>query len=493
MISYIIIVFVEYLYYLIGKSGELPFEMLESNIDEDYSPATPAQKMGSQKGKDDISETSLGSESGSSDPSTKEGSEAMSSSSSSSDAESGTYNLAVKKYLLHHDNSNEVLKPELIEAEDNNVDEKENLHRGREAGREGMLKKMKDVRYEELLEQVGNYEVELKFTKKKLHSEQEEIARLKYENLTLVEELGSTIEKLRSSEDNMVKMEQKFRNKLKESQHQLQGQLELANQSIDLLQAELSSERKLVSELQEMLVKNTGDLCEFGREIDELKHALHDAQQDFSKDRSLFQLETTCLHEQKDAINARLKEAELRNQFLEEQLRSYEAEKAEIKSFHELREMGLLNEIKQLKVDLSQRNEIVDSLNKSLDARKLQYDMLMSEKDELFAKLQTRDDEVNHRDIRIQQMVEHMSKLTAQNEKLLTELKRTQKLAEELKMKVDDQENQLENQRLVICNRAEEKREAIRQLCFSLEYYRNGYHELRQAFIKHKRKALLAW
>uniref|UniRef100_A0A7C9A315 Uncharacterized protein n=1 Tax=Opuntia streptacantha TaxID=393608 RepID=A0A7C9A315_OPUST len=119
--------------------------------------------------------------------------------------------------------------------------------------------------------------------------------------------------------------------------------------------------------------------------------------------------------------------------------------------------------------------------------------MLMSEKDELFAKLQTRDDEVNHRDIRIQQMEEHMSKLTAQNEKLLTELKWTQKLAEELKMKVDDQENQLVNQRLVICNRAEEKREAIRQLCFSLEYYRNGYHELRQAFIKHKRKALLAW
>ncbi|KAJ8431492.1 hypothetical protein Cgig2_032263 [Carnegiea gigantea] len=494
MISYdIIIIFTEYFYYLTGKSGEVPLEMRESDIDEDYSPATPEQNIGSQKGKDDMSEKFVGSESGSSILSTKEGFEAISSSSSSSDAESGTYNLGAKKYLLRHDNGNEVLKPKPIEAEGDNVDEKENLYLGRKAGREGMLKKMEDVQYEQLLEQVANYEVELKFTKKKLHSKQEENARLKYENLTLVEKLGSTIAKLRTSEDNMVKMEQKFRYKFEESQDQLQGQLELANQSIDLLQSELSSERRLVSELQEMLVKNTGDLCEYGREIDELKHALRDAEEDFSKDRSQFQSETTLLHKRKDALDARLKEAELRNQFLEEQIQSCEAEKAEIKSLHESREMGLLDEIKQLTADLSQRSEIVDSLNKSLDASKLKYDMLMAEKNEVFAKLQTLGAEVNHRDICIQQMEEHMSKLTAENEKLLTELKKTQKLAEELKVKVGDQEKALENQRLVICDRAEEKREAIRQLCFSLEHYRNEYHELRQAFIKQKRSAVLAF
>lgn len=477
---------------IVEVQGEVPLEMLDSDIDEDYSPATPEQNIGSQKGKDDFSESFLRSESGSSILYTKEGFEAILSSSSSSDAESGTYNLAAKKYLLRHDNSNEVLKPMLIEAECNNADEKENLYLGREAGREGTRKKIEDVQYEELLEQVANYEVELKFTKEKLQSKQEENARLKYENLTLVEKLGSTIAKLRTSEDNVVKMEQKFRYKFEESQDQLQGQLELANRSIDLLQSELSSERKLVSELQEMLAKNTGDLCEYGREIDELKHALRDAQEDFSKDRSQFRSETTLLHKQKDALDARLKEAELRNQFLEEQIQRYETEKAEIKSLHELREMGLLDEIKQLKADLSQRSEIVDSLNKSLDVSKLKYDMLMAEKDEVFAKMQTLGAEVNHRDICIEQMEEHMSKLTAENEKLLMTLKKTQKLAEELKVKVDDQEKELENQRLVICDRAEEKREAIRQLCFSLEHYRNGYHQLCQAFIKQKRPAVLA-
>ncbi|XLR06311.1 hypothetical protein HN51_061193 [Arachis hypogaea] len=51
-----------------------------------------------------------------------------------------------------------------------------------------------------------------------------------------------------------------------------------------------------------------------------------------------------------------------------------------------------------------------------------------------------------------------------------------------------------ENERLKdeIIEGGEEKREAIRQLCFSLEHYRNGYNDLRQAFIRHKRFPVLA-
>ncbi|KAI7999049.1 Protein NETWORKED 4B [Camellia lanceoleosa] len=62
----------------------------------------------------------------------------------------------------------------------------------------------------------------------------------------------------------------------------------------------------------------------------------------------------------------------------------------------------------------------------------------------------------------------------------------------ELRSRVRELEEEVEKQREVIIEGAEEKREAIRQLCFSLEHYRNGYHRLRQAFVRHKRFPVMA-
>lgn len=456
----------------VDDKPEVTFGMVGSGIDEEYALLTPEQKLGSQKHDTPgyTSETFLSSVSGSSDIYTKEGSQIVWSSPSSSDAESGTYDLPTKNYLLQHGNGDEALQPKVIDLEfDTNVVE-ENHHIANEEGREGMLEK-RDVLYEELLEKVANYEVELKLTKKKLDSSQEEIARLKYENLTLVEELGGTIEKLRISEENMEEMEKKLRNEFEERQKQFQSQLDLANQSIDLLQAELGSERRSISDLQETISKTTNDLNYYWREVEELKLALHDAQKDFSKDRSQFQYDINCLNEQNDALK-------LRNELLEEQIKEYEVEKIEAGKLQEAREKGWLDEIEQL--------------TKSLDASKLKYDMLMVERDELLAKVQKQVAELNVQDTNVLQLEEHISKLTAEHMQLIDESEKTQKLLEEFRMKITDQEKELEKQRVIICDRAEEKREAIRQLCFSLEYYRNGYHELCQAFIKYKQPAVLA-
>lgn len=422
--------------------SEVPFEIVGTGNDEDYCQLTPEKELLSQKDGsiDHNSETYLSSGGISSDLSTKEGSETMSSSSSSSDAESGTYKLPTKKYFLREINGDEGLQPKTPESEDGIFGNKE----------------MNNLVNEDLLVKVANNEVELKFTKEKLESSREEIARLKYENLTLVEELGRTIEKLRTSEDDKERME-----------NQLQDQLDLANQSIDLLQAELGSERKLVSELQHMIIKTSTDLTDYGREIDELKLALHDAQEDFFKDKSQFQSDITHLHEEKDSILTKTK-------LLEEKIQQFEVQ-----------ETGFLNEIKQLKAELFQRCELVDSLNKSIDTSKLEYDMLMAEKDELGAELRCRDTD-------IQQMEERVRRLSMEHAELLAESEKSQKVVEELRVKVKDQEKEMEKQTRVISDRAEEKREAIRQLCFSLEHYRNGYHELRQAFIKHNRSTVMA-
>ncbi|KAH9613015.1 hypothetical protein KSS87_008648 [Heliosperma pusillum] len=470
---------------------EEPLDLFGSGSEEDFSIQTPEQKPTSQ---DHISGAYLNSGKDSSDISTKEESEAMSSSSSSSssssDAESGTYSLPTKKYSASHVNDGQVLRPIMIETEADTFDMKENLHKP-ERDEEIMVKE-KDIRYEKLLEKVAEHETELKITKNKLQVSQDEIAKLKYENLTLVEELGMTIEKLQISEENMKEMEIKFTKEFQESQAHLQAKIDVANQSIHLLQAELSSERNHNSELQELLAKTTNYLSEYSHEVDGLKVVLQGAQNDFYKEKSQFQSNIAILQTENEALNIRVNEIEMRCKLLEEQIKQCEVENAEMGKLHEAREATLLNKVEQLNMEVCEKNQLVDSLNKSLDSSKLKYDMLMSEKDEIFAKLETLRAEVKCRDINIQQLEGNISKLTMDQEELVAISQKSQKIIEELGLKVTEQEKELEKQRDWICERGDEKREAIRQLCLSIEYYRSEYHELRQALLKHKPLAVMA-
>jgi hypothetical protein len=63
---------------------------------------------------------------------------------------------------------------------------------------------------------------------------------------------------------------------------------------------------------------------------------------------------------------------------------------------------------------------------------------------------------------------------------------------DELRLKVVELEKEVDGQRVELSAVAEEKRAAIRQLCFSLEHYRSGYKELREAFLGHKRHSVMA-
>ncbi|CBI25338.3 unnamed protein product, partial [Vitis vinifera] len=149
-------------------------------------------------------------------------------------------------------------------------------------------------------------------------------------------------------------------------------------------------------------------------------------------------------------------------------------------------------EIEQLKAELSERGDIVQALNKNLDALKVTYDMLMAEKDELSARVDTLIADVNSWDNQIQQLEDHLRQLRIERVELIAGTESARKLVDELSWRVKELEREVERQRVVISDRAEEKREAIRQLCFSLEHYRSGYQELRQAFIGHKRLPILA-
>lgn len=69
----------------------------------------------------------------------------------------------------------------------------------------------------------------------------------------------------------------------------------------------------------------------------------------------------------------------------------------------------------------------------------------------------------------------------------LGEAEEAGRAAKWLSERVEALEREVESQRAVISDGAENKREAIRQLCFSLQHYRDGYNELRRALLDHRR------
>ncbi|XP_010491173.1 PREDICTED: protein NETWORKED 4A-like isoform X2 [Camelina sativa] len=79
--------------------------------------------------------------------------------------------------------------------------------------------------------------------------------------------------------------------------------------------------------------------------------------------------------------------------------------------------------------------------------------------------------ELRSRDIQIEQMEEYLNQVSLKD----TESGTDKNVVEDLRGRVEVLEKQVELQRNVITEREEEKREAIRQLCFSLDHYMSRY------------------
>lgn len=88
--------------------------------------------------------------------------------------------------------------------------------------------------------------------------------------------------------------------------------------------------------------------------------------------------------------------------------------------------------------------------------------------------------ELRSRDVQIEQMEEYLNQVCVKDTELLSddESGTNKSVVEELKSRVEELENQVEKQSDVISEREEEKREAIRELCFSLDHYKSRYTEL---------------
>ncbi|CAE5966812.1 unnamed protein product [Arabidopsis arenosa] len=100
--------------------------------------------------------------------------------------------------------------------------------------------------------------------------------------------------------------------------------------------------------------------------------------------------------------------------------------------------------------------------------------------------------ELRSREIQIEQMEEYLNQVLCLKEtEIISESGTDKNVVEELRARVQVLEKQVELQRNVITEREEEKREAIRQLCFSLDHYMNRYLELVRSLSDNKKVCLV--
>ncbi|GMH12798.1 hypothetical protein Nepgr_014639 [Nepenthes gracilis] len=284
-------------------------------------------------------------------------------------------------------------------------------------------------------DKVQNLVVELRITKGRLWALEKEVLQLKCDN--------------KNYSDNVC---------------QLQGQLKMAQKDAAMWKAKVDTEKRQVSKMQERIARYKNSLNDRENEVRELKEVISDASRKYQ------------LH----AEISRLQDEKTKS---EEKLREWEVHFHSVESQHRVLERTLNDEIEKLTAAIEAKRYQLESLNEDLVAFKLKYGSLMRERDELNAEVLMLSAEVGSKNNQIDQLDKQLEYLTATNEG-------TCKVAHELKLKVEGLKVQVEKQKVLILEGAEEKREAIRQLCFSLEHYRNGYHQLRQAFTGHKQQAL---
>lgn len=261
-----------------------------------------------------------------------------------------------------------------------------------------------------------------------LSTSTEEDLKMKMDLKFFEDELRLAKEKVENFEVQIASLEIET-SKSNEKHEQLQDELDLAHKETAKWETMYNSEKRDNIELLEIISRLKTSLEEREHEIKDLKAVLSETEQKNLFEKSELKTEMCKLLEQHD--------------HMEEKLR---------------------DEIEILKQEIHERNDNIEDLNVRLGG-------LILERDNLNEEVGLLKEEMNSRVKEIEKANTHMVELESRAKEL---------------------DDEIERHKIEILEGAEEKREAIRQLCFSLEHYRNGYNVFRKAFIGHKRFPLLA-
>ena len=295
----------------------------------------------------------------------------------------------------------------------------------------------------------------------------------------LVEEQKITKERLEISQKELSKLKLELENnRSPEKICHLQNELEAARKDTTTWKAKLSAERREVSKLQERISRLKASLSDRDHEIRDLKLAVSDAEQKIFPEKAQVKAEMSKLLEEQTVLMEQVRESEHRARLLEDEIRKIKGEKVDL-------EERLNGEIERLETTIVEKVECMEYFKNGLNDLESERDQLQDEIVALKEKLRSKDKQVD--DIR-----KHVEKLERERVELVSGIDKADKVAEKLRLREKELEGEVEKQRILIMEGAEEKREAIRQLCFSIEHYRSGYHMLREVFIGQKRVPVLA-
>ncbi|CAM0957552.1 unnamed protein product [Alopecurus aequalis] len=274
-----------------------------------------------------------------------------------------------------------------------------------------------------------------------------ELARLSQEKLQLgsrIEELEQAACSLDNSASEMVKLQEVIKN----------TKAELEEVSLEKAETIMNLEAQLERALQEKSILQD--------RIKELEKVVCDSLDKHSLEKSALSAELLTLSEANASLEGKLTsmEAELRQAYADKAEESMNSEKQ-------------ICELNQDLANLTSKSEVI-----------------LSEKATVDNKLATLLTDITTRDEKMKQMDDHLSQLHLEHAKITADAAVVCENLSELRARVSELEELVEKQKLSISESAEGKREAIRQLCFSLEHYRSGYQQLRQMMQQGQRRPL---
>jgi len=317
---------------------------------------------------------------------------------------------------------------------------------------EGQLDKVREdlkLNKEELRKQKERSEVEMAKWAKELQVANEQLKKSKWKIATIEKELDSKSSKTRL----------------------LAAQLVLEKNQIQVLENQLDSWRNKNKMLKDMheAVKTTKDLW-----VQKLNSRMFDLEAKFSLEKDELINKWSCkMSEMEKQLTSKLEDCESRNSELENKLRQYEAEKMKNEELNATQQMALEDTICYLREELGQRKHDVE-------AAKNKFDMLMIERDEGYVKIDELQAEIWSHEDQISNMKRYIRELKVGLKELEINKTTLDQVIQKLTLRVGELSKEVTRQNGVISDRAEEKREAIRQLCFSVDHYRSLYLELQE-------------
>jgi chromosome segregation ATPase len=358
-----------------------------------------------------------------------------------------------KVQLAHRDHEIEKCKQELEQVSEKYFSEKSALET--EVGKlQEAVKFFEDDlgKVSQEKSQLGARVTELEQISHSLHDSSAEIMRLQELIVELQARLESDSSEKRVLVERTVEFEQVHMQledsraevrKLQATVKNLKDELEKAMQDKSLLQDRVKDLEQTTSDLNALVARN---------------------QEKISMEKSSLSVDIQKLSEANASLEVRLTS-------IEAQVEQLHAEKAETS----------LESEKQL-----------SELNQSIADLKTRLELLSLEKATFDNRVSTLLIDVATRDEKIKEMGSHLHQLYLEHVKLIEEADVARKSVADLRARVCELEKEVEKQKLMIFDSAEGKREAIRQLCFSLEHYRHGYQQLRQLLQGHKRPIVMA-